>query len=308
MTTRRKGAQILGTGDMKPILLVQEAIHLATGPNLLATEPIPLFMEATRPALEAVRPAMEVTQLVTGATKLPMAAIPRAMEATQRAMKAIQRALEATQLVMRATKLPMGAPPLATEVTPRATEVEAEIRGTHGETEPLDPTFFKRPDPGSFFVEGKVIAVLHTEGLGEDTRVDAQNLNVNITEVKHGERAYTNIRRFVVVHPRKGFCYACPISTYGNRATTKQGADQRAHGVIYTGRDPPRLKYGEAGIEKDPVRLIPSDRRIFLSPESRINYALCYPIQNNVKVKDLGRIAPEHLQKVAGYWRMEMDR
>ncbi|KAJ9645793.1 hypothetical protein H2199_002833 [Coniosporium tulheliwenetii] len=179
-------------------------------------------------------------------------------------------------------------------VEPPAQKVEAEIRGTHGETEPLDPS--------------KVIAVLHTEGLGEDTRVDAQNLNVNITEVKHGERAYTNIRRFVVVHPRKGFCYACPISTYGNRATTKQGADQRAHGVIYTGRDPPRLKYGEAGIEKDPVRLIPSDRRIFLSPESRINYALCYPIQNNVKVKDLGRIAPEHLQKVAGYWRMEMDR
>ncbi|EON65608.1 hypothetical protein W97_04846 [Coniosporium apollinis CBS 100218] len=180
------------------------------------------------------------------------------------------------------------------------------IQGTQGNYERLDSSFQVRHD--SFFSKGRVFAVLFTEGLGETTPVNPYNVDVNITEVRFGGRVYTTIRRFVVVLPQRGSCYACPISTYGNRACEKQGVDQQAHGVIYTSQNPAPLRPRETNIVKGAIKLIPSDPRIWLSPDSRINYALCHPIQYNVKVKDLGMIHPDHVRYAVNYWNMEMQR
>lgn len=41
---------------------------------------------------------------------------------------------------------------------------------------------------------------------------------------------------------------------------------------------------------------------------SRINFGIHHPIQYNVKVKDLGMVPPEYMQRLLGYWQEEQLR
>ena len=99
-----------------------------------------------------------------------------------------------------------------------------------------------------------------------------------------------------------------PIMTYGGRATTKPGVNPREHAVVYTSQEPPALLTGETGIVKDPIRVDTGRQDIWLDPRSRLNFGLQQPVQHNVKVKDLGRVAPEDMPNLMAYWRMEHPR
>jgi hypothetical protein len=70
---------------------------------------------------------------------------------------------------------------------------------------------------------------------------------------------YTNVRRFVVVRHKREFCFACPIFTYGNRATTKPGVKAKEHGVIYSENQTPQLIPGESGITKASIGVVMAD-------------------------------------------------
>lgn len=53
---------------------------------------------------------------------------------------------------------------------------------------------------------------------------------------------------------------------------------------------------------EQPIEIIPVDASICLRSESRIRFGKTYPIEKNVKVKDIGQVHPSHLGKLLQYW------
>jgi hypothetical protein len=165
-----------------------------------------------------------------------------------------------------------------------------------------------------------VFSVLFSEGAGQvEPSSDA------VSFVKYGEKVYTQIRRFVIVSVRKEFVFAwlvptlrcctsfidifSPIFTYSKRGTTKPGVNPRQHAIIYMSDTSPETVPGESlSSMKDPIKVIPANPNERLDRASRIRFGLHHPIQFNMKVKDIGIVAPDDIPKVILYWRMEIDK
>ncbi|KAF2660411.1 hypothetical protein K491DRAFT_649604 [Lophiostoma macrostomum CBS 122681] len=183
------------------------------------------------------------------------------------------------------------------------------IEGTWGKEpdaihyETLDSSYYVRTS--EFFVPGRMLSILYTEPAGSTT-TDWDNENITI--VKYGERAHTQIRRFVVVRARNEFCYGCPVFTYGKRATLKPGIRAYEHAIVYSMGQLPRLRTGETGIEKNPIPVRTPQEVSPLHQNSRINFGIHHPIQYNVKVKDLGKVAEDHIRRLIEYWQYEQNR
>ncbi|MCJ1427347.1 hypothetical protein MMC29_005250 [Sticta canariensis] len=178
-------------------------------------------------------------------------------------------------------------------------------------TEKLNPKEFKQITHGrrKFFVVGKVFMMLYIENAGE-TADRAGPGGTNFTTVAHGEVAHHQFRRFVVVKEMsdQNFCYCCPITTYGGRATTKPGVDQTSHTIVYSGKTPPEKLSEETKMNKEPLRInlcSPDDK---LDSRSRINLGREHPIDHNVKVKNIGKIDERSLPKLVQYRRAVRDR
>ena len=80
---------------------------------------------------------------------------------------------------------------------------------------------------------------------------------------------------------------------------------QSEHSIIYTGNTAPEKLPEEKKLYKDPIRVIPVDMSQNLDPLSRINYAKPYPVEHNVKVCEVGTIAPPDRRKMVGYYQNE---
>ena len=149
----------------------------------------------------------------------------------------------------------------------------------------------------------------------------------HFTTVAHGEVAYHQFRRFIVVKEMSDqlFCYCwwaylhycptpyadlsvSPITTYGGRATTKHGVDQSAHTIVYTGKTPPDKCEGEERMTKDPIRMVPVSPDEKLDPLSRINLGIVQPIQHNWKIKEIGNVHEKSLQKLLQYRKLVRDQ
>ncbi|KAK8205237.1 hypothetical protein IWZ01DRAFT_486032 [Phyllosticta capitalensis] len=185
---------------------------------------------------------------------------------------------------------------------------ESLIRGTLGVVEGLDPSYEVQRRPRQFFHAGRMFSVLFTEPLGENAR----NVGDNVTRVIYDQRVFSQIRRFIVVQPKQGFCYAVssPVSTYGNRGVNKPGVEPEAHAVVHMTNSVPVWLHGERerGMIKEPIAVVPANDAVSLTPASRINFSLAHPIQYNVKVKDLGRVSDEDMGNFCLYWQTERDR
>jgi hypothetical protein len=155
-----------------------------------------------------------------------------------------------------------------------------------------------------FFQEGKVFAVIFSETAG----ATATSYNSSISEARFsGHFVHTQSRRFVVVRQRREFCYACPIFTYSNRATTERGVRPEEHGIVYSDGQGPRFLPGEKGIRKPSIAIAMAQDEPDLHIASRIYYGIHHPIQYNVKVKDIGQVLPHHLPTLIGNWKSEDD-
>ncbi|KAF2179458.1 hypothetical protein K469DRAFT_741647 [Zopfia rhizophila CBS 207.26] len=137
--------------------------------------------------------------------------------------------------------------------------------------------------------------------------------SVLFTENLGSTAVYSQIRRFIVVKQRREFCFACPVFTYGGRATLKPGVEADEHAIVYTvGQQPTKLE-GEAEFEKLPIGVLPPTSNDAytghpLDPASRIYFVIFHAIQYNVKVKDMGKVRPEDLSRLRGYWQMELNK
>jgi hypothetical protein len=153
-----------------------------------------------------------------------------------------------------------------------------------------------------FFHEGKVFAVIFSETAGST----ATSYNSSLSEARFsGHYVHTQSRRFVVVRQKREFCYACPIYTYSNRATTKRGVRPEEHGIAYSKGQEPKLVPGEEGINKRPIAVAMAQDVSALHIASRIYYGIHHPIRYNVKVKDIGLVLSDHLPALIGNWKAE---
>jgi hypothetical protein len=78
------------------------------------------------------------------------------------------------------------------------------------------------------------------------------------------------------------------------------------HAIVYlSGTDPGscylRGEY-QSGMVKEPIEVVPVDASITLRYDSRIRFGKTYPIEKNVKVKDIGQVHPSHTGKLVQYW------
>ncbi|KAF9736562.1 hypothetical protein PMIN04_011442 [Paraphaeosphaeria minitans] len=179
------------------------------------------------------------------------------------------------------------------------------IQGTEGWSERLDPSYrmWTGSEAYKFFRIGKVFSMLHVQAASES---ELKQVNDNISVIKYGERAFSQIRRFVIVEVRRGFVYACPISTYSKRGTTKGGCIPSEHSVVYMAGTNPSVFQGEM-LVKQAIRVTPapSDPHVRMHAASRLHYAKAYLIEMNVKVKDIGDVDPAHLSLLLQYYRYE---
>lgn len=143
--------------------------------------------------------------------------------------------------------------------------------------------------------------MLYTEAASGNAPVDDSGFTV----VRFNERAYTQIRRFAIVAVKRGFVYACAISTYNGRATTKPGCIPAEHSIVYFPGTNPNGCYvsGESRMEKEPIKIIPTDPHEIMRRESRLRFGKTFSIEMNVKVKDIGRVCEEDRSNLVAYWR-----
>ncbi|KAI7220308.1 hypothetical protein KC333_g2407 [Hortaea werneckii] len=164
--------------------------------------------------------------------------------------------------------------------------------------EELAPSFTIRRDTDRFFKPGRVFLVLWTEPAGTLSKGACSE---DVVTARFGERAFSRIRRFVVVRAANSYCSALPIVTYSGRGVGKPGVKKSEHCIKYTGHSSPVPlreeipRDGEAGMRLISIRVIPDDHVTKLDPVSRLDLGKPYTINHNIKVKAFGQVDALHL-------------
>ncbi|KAF2843243.1 hypothetical protein M501DRAFT_1028057 [Patellaria atrata CBS 101060] len=192
---------------------------------------------------------------------------------------------------------------------PNQSKTMDSIRPTR-DTRELDESYKVRP--AEFFFPGRVFSVLFSEPAGE-TSADPASTRSNITTTIFNGKVYTQIRRFVVVQQKKGRGHCCAwsvtpleiLDTVTKRATLKCPASASQHAIVYSSSEPPQPLPGENGLRKEPIQIEIKDSGCTLLPTSRLNLGINYPIQHNVKVKDMGQVKKDHLHRLINSWMLE---
>jgi hypothetical protein len=160
-----------------------------------------------------------------------------------------------------------------------------------------------------FWKQGRVFMMLWTEPAGDNVQVPPEGgtragSHFSTTWLKG--KAYSEIRRFVVVGEGYGNTICSPIHTYSGQATLKPNlADRQQHAMIYTSKQPPQEKWYKAedgtivteNLSKLPIRVNSelSDPEGQLDTLSRINYCKIYTVENNVRVLNIGMVHPDYI-------------
>ncbi|RYN42241.1 hypothetical protein AA0114_g10562 [Alternaria tenuissima] len=96
------------------------------------------------------------------------------------------------------------------------------------------------------------------------------------------------------------------IGTYSGRGALKKGCAPWEYTIVYLSGINPASCYlpgeYESGMVKEPIEIVPADASVTLRTESRIRFSKIYPIEKNVKVKNIGQVHPQHLGKLLQYW------
>ena len=166
--------------------------------------------------------------------------------------------------------------------------------------ERLFKSFRLREQPRKFFTVGKVFHVLWVEPAGE-SNTQVTGLEVGTTIGRFGERAFSKVRRFVVVREGDNYCSALPITSYGHRGVGKPGVNKSEHSVIHTTKNPPEplpaelpLR-GEDGMRPHAIKVDSDDPIDKLDALSRLDYGKVHTIQHNIKVKAFGKVNPKSM-------------
>jgi len=144
--------------------------------------------------------------------------------------------------------------------------------------------------------------MLWTEPAGHKRAPRGTEKHSHISIVDYGEKAISEIRRFVVIQDQHGSCICLAIHTYSGRATLKHNLpDPENHAIIYTTEECPEfhyevhdnVKYTEE-LTLDSIKVEPDKQNhplCQLSPLSRINYTKIYTVEKDVRVFNIGMVS-----------------
>jgi hypothetical protein len=177
------------------------------------------------------------------------------------------------------------------------------IRGTNGEEEELDASYHKRDSPTTFFVKGKVFALIWHEVAGGGEPSDGSISEISFRD-RFNEPIISHIRRMVVIRPGQDNCWAIPIHTYRGQGVAKHGfkqVDVDGHAVIHAANTSPYVNPHEPEMMKSPLKvdLVSGER---LDRMSRINFTTVHTVQHNVKVKNIGMVHRDSLGDLQRHW------
>ena len=168
------------------------------------------------------------------------------------------------------------------------------------DSERLFESFRLPAHPRKFFTIGKVFYILWVEPAGESNTM-VTGLEMGTTVGRFGERAFSKVRRFVVVREGDNYCSALPITSYGHRGVGKPGVNKSEHSVIHTTKNPPEplpaelpLR-GEDGMRPHAIKVDSDDPIDKLEALSRLDYGNVHTIQHNIKVKAFGKVNPKSM-------------
>ncbi|KAH5441365.1 hypothetical protein HBI47_040230 [Parastagonospora nodorum] len=210
------------------------------------------------------------------------------------------------------TQLPMN-PEWPLQVLPPSFEHEVRFRGTpHRGWYDLDPRYRVRTaaEAHSFFVKGRVFAMLWSETAGATANLARNGTeNTAITVGLFNQQVFSQIRRFVImeVNREKHFVYACAIFTYNGQGTLKRGCTASEHAPVYMTGSQATTYQGELerGMTKEPIEVTPDDETETMLPASRLRFGKHYSIEWNVKVREIGIVAPRYRSRLMKHYRDE---
>lgn len=176
---------------------------------------------------------------------------------------------------------------------------------SNNDAEVLDARYRRVASPhhAYFFVPGRVFKMLWTEPAGQANPGKTRN-STHFSTVWLGDRAFSEIRHFVVVRNKGTFSQCIPIQTYKGIGAAKAGLIMADHGIIHTSFNPPNQLPREM-LTKYSIRVQPSKDET-LHPASRINYGKAYAVEHNVKVLDVGMVVEAHRYLLAAYFDAAM--
>lgn len=110
-----------------------------------------------------------------------------------------------------------------------------------------------------------------------------------------------SVERFTLTASRQ-------ISTNGGKGAAKTGLKQGEHTIAYTSAVAPAPLLEERYITKDPIRINPVKPTEKLDATSRINLGKVYPVEHNVKVCEVGMVAPADIRKLTAYYKTSLRK
>jgi hypothetical protein len=123
-----------------------------------------------------------------------------------------------------------------------------------------------------------------------------------VISTKFGERAYTKVRRFVVVRAMRGCCLCLPLNTYNRQGAGKDGIRIQDYAAVYDqARGPSPTSNGE-NLTKNPFPIIVEDPREKIDAMSLLNFGRVYTVEHSFKVKKIGRIPDEFHTQLDEYF------
>ncbi|KAH3962717.1 hypothetical protein HBI04_019780 [Parastagonospora nodorum] len=133
--------------------------------------------------------------------------------------------------------------------------------------------------------------------------------NTAITVGLFNQQVFSQIRRFVImeVNREKHFVYACAIFTYNGQGTLKRGCTASEHAPVYMTGTQATTYQGELerGMTKEPIEVTPDDETETMLPASRLRFGKHYSIEWNVKVREIGIVAPRYRSRLMKHYRDE---
>ena len=169
--------------------------------------------------------------------------------------------------------------------------------------ESLDKSYkIRNYDYKKWFRVGRVFSTLWTDAMGSATNEYDSQFMSTVSVVQYGERAYSTIRRYVVVKfdPENRVCTCLPVTTYDGRGIDKRGIRLNDHGQIYSGNKAP---YPVVGVEKEPLRVKLANGARDLDRRSYINYGRPYSVETHLKVKDIGELDSSSRRLLRKYYK-----
>jgi hypothetical protein len=167
----------------------------------------------------------------------------------------------------------------------------------------LFPTFTIRPQPSRFFAVGRVFRILSSEPAAGASIVSSWEPGVVLNH--RGERAFSKVRRFIVIRTGSNYCTALPINSYGGAGVARRGVKKSEHVIVFSrGPVPPsparneQPGRGEGGMQPVPIRVDPDSQAEHLDIMSRINLAGVTTVSYDVKVRSVGVVSAQSMRSL----------